>query len=261
MGLRAVVLVYLGLLIALPMWSILSKGFSGGLTSLRDALSAPGAMNAMKLTLVTAVICTVVNAIFGTLIAYVLVRVKFPGRSIMGTLIDLPFAIPTLVTGVMLVALYGPASPVGRWFKGAGIPIIFQPIGIVLALLFVTLPFVIRTVQPVLHELDVAEEEAATVLGAPGWTTFRRVVFPAIRPAVVAGSLLSFARALGEFGAIVIVSGNLTGKTLTAPVFIFQLTSQFRYEEAAAVSGVLFLLSFSLVLITSKLLGHKEHAL
>jgi sulfate transport system permease protein len=164
-----------------------------------------------------------------------------------------PFAIPTLVTGVMLVALYGPNSPVGGFLGRLGIHVIFAPLGILLALLFVTLPLVVRTVEPVLLELDTAEEEAAHVLGASVLATFRRVVLPAIRPAIVAGALLTFARAVGEFGAIVIVSGNIPGRTLTAPVFIFQLTSQFRTEEAAAVSVVLFAISFVLVLVTERL--------
>jgi sulfate transport system permease protein len=190
---------------------------------------------------------------FGTLLAYVLVRMRFPGRGFLATVVDLPFAVPTLVAGVMLVALYGPTSPVGAFLGRLGIHVIFAQLGILLALLFVTLPLVIRTVEPVLLELDTAEEEAAHVLGAGVLTTFRRVVLPAIRPAVVAGALLTFARAVGEFGAIVIVSGNITGRTLTAPVFIFQLTSQFRTEEAAAVSAVLFAISFVLVLVTGRL--------
>src|SRR6266545_3336413 len=172
--------------------------------------------------------------LLGTLLAYVLVRFRFPGRGVLSGISDLPFAIPTLVTGVMLVALYGPNSPVGGFLDHHGVKVVFATPGIVLALLFVTLPLVVRTVEPVLLELDPAEEEAARVLGATSLTTFRRIVLPAIRPAIAAGALLTFARALGEFGAIVIVSGNLTGRTLTAPVFIFQLVSQFHPEQAAA---------------------------
>ena len=184
-----------------------------------------------------------------------LVRFRFPGRGLLAGIVDLPFAIPTLVTGVMLVALYGPSSPVGRALGRHGIDIVFAAPGILLALLFVTLPLVVRTVEPVLLELDPAEEDAARVLGAGGWTTFRRVVIPAIRPAIAAGALLTFARALGEFGAVVIVSGNITGRTLTAPVFIFQLTSQFRPEQAAAVATLLFAMSFLLVLVTERLVN------
>ena len=256
-GLRAVAVLYLGLMVLLPLSAVLFRGFEDGVTSLRSALATTGAWEAIRLTLATSAITAVLNAVFGTLLAYILVRFEFPGRWIVGALVDLPFALPTLVTGVMLVALYGPASPVGAWLNDAGIRIAFAPIGIVLALLFVTLPFVVRTVLPVLLELDPAEEEAALVLGANGWTTFRRVVLPALRPAIVAGSLLVFARALGEFGAIVIVSGNITGRTLTAPVFIFQLASQFRAAEAAAVSALLFATAFALVLVTDRILRRK----
>jgi sulfate transport system permease protein len=253
-GLRWSVVLYLGLTIAFPAAVILQKGFEGGLVHLRAALASPGAVAAIRLTLITATITALINAVMGTLIAYVLVRFRFPGRGFVSALVDVPFAVPTLVTGVMLVALYGPSSPVGAFLAERGIQIAFAPVGIVLALLFVTLPFVIRTVMPVLSELDPAEEEAAYSLGASGGIAFRKVVLPALRPAITAGALLAFARALGEFGAIVIVSGNITGRTLTAPVFIFQLASQFRPEDAAAVAGVLFLISFAIVLAVDRLI-------
>jgi sulfate transport system permease protein len=260
LGLRAVALLYLGLAIALPAVAVLLKGFRQGLTHLEAALASPGAWSAINLTLLMAALTAVINAVFGTLIAYVLVRFRFPGRGLISAIVDIPFAVPTLVTGVMLVALYGPASPFGAFLADNGIQVAFAPLGILVALLFVTLPFVIRTVQPVLSELDVAEEEAAYSLGAGGWATFRRVLLPALRPAITAGSLLAFARALGEFGAIVIVSANIPGRTLTAPVFIFQLANQFRVEEAAAVAGVLFLVSFVIVLVTDRLIRRSSPA-
>ena len=256
-GLRGIALVYLGGMVALPVVAVVTKGFGHGLASLRDALAVPGAVAVLRLTLVTAAVTAVVNGVFGTLLAYVLVRMRFPGRAVLNAVVDLPFAVPTLVTGVILVALYGPNSPVGGFLKRHGVQVIFATPGILLALLFVTLPLVVRAVEPVLIELDRSEEEAAHVLGAGGWTTFRRVVLPAIRPAVAAGALLTFARAIGEFGSIVIVSGNITGRTLTAPVFIFQLTSQFKGEEAAAVSAVLFAISFALVLVTERLVRRR----
>jgi sulfate transport system permease protein len=254
MGLRAVAVAYLLIIVLLPLVAIMSTGFKDGLTSLTGALQTQGAQEAIKLTLLTSAAAAIVNAIFGTLLAYVLVRIPFRGSGLLSTLVDLPFAIPTLVTGVMLVALYGPGSPVGSWLEGAGIQIAFAPLGIFLALLFVTLPFSVRTVQPVLAELDPAEEEAARVLGAGPWTTFRKIVLPALRPSIAAGALLSFARAIGEFGAVVIISGNITNKTLTAPVFIFQLTSQFRFAEGAAVATLLFLISFALVMVTDRVI-------
>jgi sulfate/thiosulfate transport system permease protein len=252
-GLRSIALLYLGLMIALPAVAVIQRGFTGGFASLRDALAEPGAHSALILTFVMAGVTAVINAILGTTVAYVLVRYRFPGRAILSTFVDIPFAIPTLVTGVMLVALYGPNSPVGGFLVDHGIHVIFARLGILFALLFVTLPLVVRTVQPVLLELDLAEEEAARVLGATRWTTFRRIVLPAILPGVTGGGLLTFARALGEFGSVVVVSGNLLNKTLTAPVFINQLIGGFKANEAAAIATLLFTVSFAVVLITERL--------
>jgi sulfate ABC transporter, permease protein len=261
-GLRGIAFLYLGLMIGLPTVAVVQRGFSGGLGSLRDAFQQPGARNAMILTFVLAVITAVVNAVLGTTVAYVLVRYRFPGRSVLSTLVDLPFAIPTLVTGVMLVALYGPNAPVGAFFVSHGISIIYARAGILLALLFITLPLVVRTVQPILLELDLAEEEAARVLGASRWTTFRKVVLPAILPGITGGGLLTFARALGEFGSVVVVSGNILNKTLTAPVFINQLIGGSKTEDAAAIATILFTVSFAVVLITERLthgaMGHER---
>jgi sulfate/thiosulfate transport system permease protein len=245
-------------MVVLPVAAIVTRGYADGFGWLRSALAVPGATAAIRLTLIASAIAAVVNAVVGTLIAYVLVRFRFPGRNLLSTIVDLPIAIPTLVTGLALVAMYGPNAPIGGFLERLGVHVIFAPLGIELALLFITLPFVIRTVQPVLLELDPAEEEAAATLGANGWTTFRRVVLPAITPAIAAGALLTFARATGEFGSIVILSGNITGKTLTAPVFIFQLASQFRPEEAAAVATLLFAIAFVLVLITARLTRPRE---
>jgi sulfate/thiosulfate transport system permease protein len=256
-GLRGTAILYLGLMVALPVLAVITHGFSDGLQSLRDALQAPGAREAIQLTLVLGFVTAVINVVFGTIVAYVLVRYEFPGRSWLSTVVDIPFAIPTLVTGVMLRALYGPNSPVGSFLEGRGIHVIFAQLGILLALLFVTLPLVVRTVQPVLLEIDETEEEAARVLGATRWYTFRRVVLPKLRAGIAAGGLLAFARAIGEFGAVVIVSGNIVGKTLTAPVLIFQLASQFKPEEAAAVATLLFGISFVLVLVTERLVRGK----
>jgi sulfate transport system permease protein len=258
-SLRGAALLYLGLFIVLPVAAILQRGFGNGLANLTGALSAFGAWNAIRLTLIMAALAAIINGVFGTLLAWVLVRIKFPGRDLLSTIVDLPFAVPTLVAGVMLVALYGPSSPIGSWLAQHGVHIVFAPAGILLALLFVTLPLVVRSVQPVLLELDPAEEEAARVLGAGRWTTFRKVVFPVLRPAITAGSLQAFARSLGEFGAIVIVSGNIPNKTLTAPVFISQLINPTAYgasggpDQAAAVSALLFGFAFVIVLITENL--------
>ncbi len=256
--LRGVALVYLGAMVALPVIAVITKGFSEGLEGLRTALAIPGATAAIRLTLWTSTLAALINAVMGTMLAYVLVRYTFPGKRLLSAVVDLPLAIPTLVTGVMLRALFGPGSPIASFLDELGIQVIFTPIAIMLALLVVTLPFVVRSVQPVLQELDDAEEEAASTLGASAFTTFRKVVFPAIRVAIVGGTLLTFARCLGEFGSVVLVAGNRAGETLTAPVFIFQLANQFRPIEAAAVATLLFSLSFVLVLVTARLLRRKE---
>ena len=260
-GLRSIAFVYLAGMIVLPVIACIQKGFSGGLASFKDAMASPGAWQAISLTLAASAVAAVINAAFGTLIAYVLVRYRFRGRAALSAIVDLPLAIPTLVTGAMLVVLYGPNTPVGQFLAGAGIQVVFAQLGVLLALMVVTMPFVVRTVQPVLSELDTAEEEAASTLGASPWKTFRAIVLPALRPAIAAGGLLVFARCLGEYGSVVLVSGNIVGRTLTAPVFISQLTLSFKPEEAAAVATMMFAISFVVVLITSRLIrSRKERA-
>jgi sulfate transport system permease protein len=253
LALRGTAITYLVALVAVPIAAIIVEGFGSGLEAFRSAMASPGAWEAVRLTLVTSALAATINAVFGTILAYVLVRYRFRGRGLISSVVDLPFAIPTLVTGVMLMALYGPNSPIGRLLGSFGLGVGLTQFGILVALTVVTLPFVVRTVQPVLLELDQAEEEAAMVLGASPWTTFRRIVMPAIRPAIAAGALLAFARSIGEFGSVVLLSGNITGKTLTAPVFIFQLANQFRPQEAAAVATMLFAISFVLVLLINRL--------
>jgi sulfate transport system permease protein len=259
-ALRGAAIVYLLVLVALPTVAVITKGFGDGLGAFTHAMNVPGAWAAIRLTLVMAAVVAATNAVAGTALAWVIVRYDFPGKGVLTTAVDLPLAIPTLVWGVMILVLYGPNSLMGGFAADLGIQILFTPIAIFLALCTVTLPFVVRNVQPVLQELDVAEEEAAATLGATPRTSFRRVVFPAIRSAVVAGTLLTFSRCLGEIGSVILVSGNRTGKTLTAPVFIFQLTGQFRFAEAAAVATLLFAISFVLVLATGRLLHGRRDA-
>jgi sulfate transport system permease protein len=254
-GLRGAAILYLVAMVAVPVAAIVTKGFGEGLGSFRSALTIPAAWAAIRLTLITSAAAALINAIMGTALAWVLVRYRMPGRRILSSVVDLPMAIPTLVTGVMIVTLYGPNGSVGRVLERLGIQVVFTPLGILLALCVVTLPLVVRSVQPVLQELDIAEEEAAATLGATPWVSFRRVVVPAIRAAVVGGTLLTFARCLGEFGSVVLVAGNRPGETLTAPVFIFNLANQFRAEEAAAVATMMFAISFVLVMVTTRLLG------
>lgn len=242
---------YLGVFLLVPVAVIARRALAGGVGPMVRALAHPVARSALFLTLETAAIMAAINAVMGTLVAYVLVRYRFTGKKILNLLIDLPFSIPTLVAGLMIVVLFGPDAPLGRAFAGAGVQVLFAPPAIVLALLFVTLPIVVRAVEPVLEEIDIAEEEAAATLGAGPITTFRRVVLPAISPAIVAGTLLSFARALGEFGSIVVVAGNLPKRSLTASVFVFGEIESGNTEAASAMSLVLIALSFLVLLSVS----------
>lgn len=258
LGLRGAAIVYLGAMVAVPVAAIVTNGFGDGLTSFRTALAIPYAWTAIRLTLITAAAATAINAVMGTLLAWVLVRYRFPGRRVLSSMVDLPMAIPTLVTGLMILTLYGPNAPIGKFLDRFGIQVAFTWVGILLALCVVTLPLVVRQVQPVLLELDPAEEEAAATLGAGAWLSFRKVVLPAVRPAIVGGALLTFARCIGEFGSVVLVSGNIAGKTLTAPVFIYQLANQFRPAEAAAIATLMFTISFVLVLVTARVTRRVE---
>ncbi|MFL6216650.1 MAG: sulfate ABC transporter permease subunit CysT [Blastocatellia bacterium] len=256
-GLRFTAALYLGVMIALPLAAILANGLRDGLRAFWADLMSPAAFAALKLTILLAIFVTLINAVMGTLTAYVMVRYRFVGRGLLNGLIDMPFAIPTLVTGVMLVALYGPQRTLGAWLGAHGIQVIFATPGIVLALLVITYPFVIRAVQPVLMEAERSEEEAAYTLGASRWTTFLRVIFPTIAPAVITGSLLCFARALGEFGSVVVVAGNIPGRTLTAPVYVFGQIESHNERAASAMSLVLLALSFTLIVTVEWLQSRK----
>jgi sulfate transport system permease protein len=254
-GLRAAALSYLGFIVVLPLSAIIENGFKDGLAVFWRDIASPLAFSALKLTLTMAVIVTAINAVMGTLTAYVLVRYRFYGRGLLNGIIDMPFAIPTLVTGVMLVALYGPQRTLGAWLASHGVQIIFATPGIVLALLVVTYPFVIRTVQPVLMEAEQGQEEAAYTIGASRWVTFRRVVLPAITPAIITGSLLTFARSLGEFGSIVVIAGNIPRRTLTAPVYVYQQIESQNQRGASSMSILLLALSFTLILLVEWMQG------
>jgi len=248
-GLRFAAISYLGFMIALPLAAIVENGFKDGLSAFWRDISGNVPLTALKLTVVAALVVTIINGIMGTLTAYVLVRYRFVGRGLLNGLIDIPFAIPTLVTGVMLVALYGSQGTLGAWLRARNVQVIFATPGIILALLVITYPFVIRAVQPVLMHAEHEQEEAAYTLGASKWTTFRRIVFPAIAPAVVTGSLLTFARALGEFGSIVVVAGNIPLRTLTAPVYVYGQIESDNHRAASSMSVLLLGISFALILV------------
>jgi sulfate transport system permease protein len=248
MALRWGALSYLVVFLLVPLAALAVDGLSGGAAGLLADISRPAAWSALRLTLWTAAVMTVINALMGTLTAFVLVRYEFPGRDLVNALIDLPFAVPTLVTGVMLVVLYGPAGTLGRLLENElGLRVVFAPAGIVLALLFVSFPFVVRTIQPVLLSLEHDQEEAAYTLGASGWVAFRRVLLPAIAPSVVTGALLSFARALGEFGSVVVVAGNYPMRSQTAAVYVLSQIESDNRRAASAVSLVMMGIAFALI--------------
>jgi len=242
--------IYLSVLVLLPVAALLTKASSGGTSSFWREISSPEAWAAVKLTLAASAIVVAINAVFGTLIAWVLVRDEFPGKRIVNALIDLPFALPTIVAGVVLLALYGKGSPVG-------IDVAFTRASIGLALFFVTLPFVVRSVQPVLLELDRSMEEAATSLGAGPLTVLCRIVLPSLTPAIISGVALSFARAVGEYGSLVLITGELPFKTEVASVYIFGQISNEDLPAAAAVS-VLLLLVALVVLGALSFVSHRR---
>ena len=231
---RGVAMTYLSVIVLLPLAAVAAKSLDGGLGDFWHAVSSPQAFAAFKLTLIVSAIVVVINAVTGTLIAWVLVRDEFPGKGIVNALIDLPFALPTIVAGLTLLALYGPKHPVG-------IDVGYTRVAVGLALLFVTLPFVVRAVQPVLLTLDREMEEAAASLGATPFMTFRRIILPLITPALLSGVALAFARAIGEFGSIVLISGNIPFKTEVSSVFIAGRIENDDLSGASAISVVLLL--------------------
>jgi sulfate transport system permease protein len=233
---------FLSLVVALPIAALISSSTHDGASGFWQIVSSPEAVAALRLTLIVAALVALTNAVTGTIIAWVLVRDEFRGKGLLNSVIDLPFALPTIVAGLVLLAFYGPHSPVG-------IHLAFTRAAVYLALLFVTLPFVVRTVQPVLGELDLEMEEAARSLGADRFTVFRRIVLPNILPGILSGVTMAFARAVGEIGAIVIISTNLPFRTEVASVFIFNQIASGTSSGAAALSVVLLSISFAVLLI------------
>lgn len=259
MAVRLMAFSYLTIMLIIPLAVIVQDGFQDGVAGLWQSISRPVPVSALLLSLWTAGVMACINAVMGLLTAYVLVRYEFPGKTLLNGIVDLPFAIPTLVTGVMLVVLYGPQQVLGSWLDQTfGLKIMFAPPGIILSLLFVTFPFVVRTVQPVLEALDRDQEEAAATIGAGAWTTFRRVVLPALTMPVASGALLSFARAMGEFGAVVVVAGNIPLRTQTAAVYVFGEVESENRRAASAMSLVMLTIAFSLVVLVDWLQRRRD---
>jgi sulfate transport system permease protein len=244
---------YVCLLVLLPLAAMLVKTTSMGFDQFVSTVTNERALAAYKLSFGASLCGAAINAVFGLLLAWVLVRYDFPGKSLADALVDLPFALPTAVAGISLTAIYAENGWVGSLLAPLGIKVAFTPLGIVLALTFIGLPFVVRTVQPVLEELDSDVEEAAAVLGASRWQTFRRVIFPSLLPAVLTGFALAFARALGEYGSVVFISGNMPMRTEIVPLLIVTKLEQYDYAGATAIAAVMLSASFGLLFVVNLL--------
>ncbi len=248
-------LAYLGLIVLLPLAGLVARSFALSPAELWAIASTPRVVAAFKVSFGTALIAAALNAVFGLLVAWVLVRYRFPGHRLVDGLVDLPFALPTAVAGIALTALYAPNGWVGSLLEPLGLKVAFTPLGIVVALTFIGLPFVVRTVQPVLQDLEVEHEEAAASLGAGRWQTFTRVIFPAILPALITGFTLAFARGVGEYGSVIFIAGNMPAVSEIVPLLIIVKLEQFDYAGATVLAVMMLLASFVL-LLTINLLQH-----
>lgn len=248
-----VTLTYLSLLVLIPLATVPLKASGLGLDAFWAAVSSPRAIASYRLTFGAALGAATVNAVFGVVVAWVLVRYDFPGKRILDALVDLPFALPTAVGGLALTALYAKNGWLGEPLSLLGIEVAFAPLGVAAALTFVGLPFVVRTVQPVLEDLDPEMEEAAAMLGAGRFLAFRRIVLPVLAPAITTGFALAFARAIGEYGSVVFIAGNMPMKTEITPLLIMTKLEQFDYAGATALATVMLGVSFSLLLIINRL--------
>lgn len=243
-------LIYLGLIVLLPLSALFVKTASMPLSRFWDTVTAPRVVASYKLTFSTSLAAAAINAVFGFIVAWVLVRYRFPGKRVIDAIVDLPFALPTAVSGIALTALYSPGGWVGQWlpFKVA-----FTPLGVTMALTFIGLPFVVRTLQPAIEDLPRESEEAAASLGASRWATFRRVLFPALFPPLLTGFSLAFARALGEYGSVVFIAGNMPMKTEITSLLIITKLEQYDYAGATAIACVMLVASFVLLLLINAL--------
>jgi sulfate/thiosulfate transport system permease protein len=237
---------YLSLIVLIPLSMLILRTTSLTFAEFWETVTAPRTLAAYRLTFGAAFVAAFINAIFGFLIAWVLARYDFFGKKIIDAMVDLPFALPTAVAGIALTAIYAPNGWVGRYLEPMGIKAAFSPLGVVLALTFIGLPFVVRTVQPVIEELDPAIEEAAMSLGADRWQTFRKVIFPILFPPLITGFTMAFARAVGEYGSVIFISGNMPGKTEIAPLLIMTKLEQYDYAGATSIALVMLLFSFAL---------------
>jgi sulfate transport system permease protein len=246
---------YLALVVLLPLAALALKAAGLSLSQFVDAAFSPRVLASYRLTFGAALIAAAINGVFGLLAAWVLVRYRFPGRRLLDALIDLPFSLPTAVAGIALTAVYAPNGTLGRWLAPLGIEVAFQPLGVVVALVFIGLPFVTRTVQPVLEVAERELEEAAATLGATRLQTFARVILPALVPAVLTGIALAFARGIGEYGSVIFIAGNVPMVSEIAPLLIITKLEQYDYGGATAIATVMLALSFVMLLAINALQG------
>lgn len=241
-------LFYLGVIVLIPLSALFLKSASMGWNDFWAAATSPRVIAAYKLSFGASVIAAGINAVFGFMVAWTLVRYSFPGKRIVDAMVDLPFALPTAVSGIALTAIYARNGWIGRFLEPLGIQTAFSPLGIVIAMTFIGLPFVVRTLQPALEDLEVETEEAAASLGASRWQTLRQVIFPTVLPSLLTGFALAFARALGEYGSVVFISGNMPMRTEIAPLLIVAKLEQYDYAGATAIAVVMLLISFAILL-------------
>lgn len=242
-------LLYLSLLVFIPVSMVFFNSSKMGWGAFWEAVSSERVLASLKISFGTSLLAAAINAVFGLLVAWVLVRYSFPGRKIIDGLIDLPFALPTAVAGISLTTLYAQNGWIGKWLATLGIKVSYTPLGIIIALIFISFPFVVRTVQPVLESFDQEAEEAAACLGATRLQTFCRVILPALLPAIITGFALAFARALGEYGSVVFISGNIPLQTEITPLLIRTKLEQYDYAGGTAIAAVMLIISFVMILL------------
>ena len=244
---------YLCLIVLIPLAMAFLQAFHLSWDEFWKIVLAPRVVASYRLTFGAAFMAAAINAAFGLIVAWILVRYRFPGKRLVDALVDLPFALPTAVAGITLTTLYSSNGWIGQYLKPLGLKVAFTPLGIIVALVFISLPFVVRTVQPVLEDLEAEVEEAAASLGADRWQIFHRIIFPAIRPALLTGFTLAFARAIGEYGSVIFIAGNLPMVSEITPLLIVSKLEQYDYKGAAAVSVVMLIISFVLLLLINLL--------
>ena len=244
---------WLSIIVLIPLAAVFAKSAAEGWDAFWAAAGSERALASYRLTFGAALLAAAVNCVFGLLVAWVLVRYHFPGKRLLGALVDLPFALPTAVAGIALTALYADSGIIGRIIEPMGLPIAYKPAGVVLALIFIGLPFVVRTVEPVLADASKETEEAALTLGAGRWQTFWRVILPTLTPALATGFALAFARGAGEYGSVIFIAGNMPFKSEIAPLLIVTQLEEYDYAGAAAIATVMLVVSFVMLLLLNLL--------